>query len=294
MKFSYYPGCSLHGACRPYDRSLKQVMAALGHELVEVEDWNCCGATVYMSVRETVALSISARNLSLAQSMGHTLMAPCSACYTTLLKTQRYLREVPRLRRDVSEALAEAGLPDDVAVRVRHPLDVIMNEIGLDAVARRVRRRLDGLRVAPYYGCMIVRPEQPFDDRDWPTSMDNLFNGLGAECVYFPDRVRCCGGMLTTTHPEVGEELATNILDCAERNGAEVIVTTCPLCHINLESRPRRAKGARGGTGGGPIPILFFTQLLGIALGIAPEDLDLHRGLTPLGRRLGALAGVGT
>ncbi|HEY7729208.1 MAG TPA: CoB--CoM heterodisulfide reductase iron-sulfur subunit B family protein [Candidatus Eisenbacteria bacterium] len=290
MKFSYYPGCSLHGACRPYDRSLKQVMAALGHELEEVRDWNCCGATVYMSVRETVALSISARNLSLARQMGHTLMAPCSACYTTLLKTQRYLREVPRLRRDVTDALAEAGLPGDVAVRVRHPLDVIVNEIGLEAVARRARRRLDGLRVAPYYGCMIVRPEQAFDDRDWPTGMDNLFNGLGAECVYFPDRVRCCGGMLATTHPEVGNELAAGILECAVRNGAEAIVTTCPLCHINLESHQPRGKGADGE--GGPIPVLFFTQLLGIAFGIPPEDLDLHRGLTPLGRRLGALAGV--
>jgi heterodisulfide reductase subunit B len=269
MKFSYYPGCSLHGACRPYDRSLKQVMAALGHELEEVKDWNCCGATVYMSVRETVALSISARNLSLAQRMGHPLVAPCSACYTTLLKTQRYLREVPRLRRDVSQALAEAELSPDVGVRVRHPLDVIVNEIGLDAVARRAHRRLDGLRVAPYYGCMIVRPEQPFDDRDWPTSMDTLFNGLGAECVYFPDRVRCCGGMLTTT---------------------QVIVTTCPLCHINLESRQPRGKDLPGSAG--PIPVLFFTQLLGIALGIPPEDLDLHRGLVPLGRRLGALAGV--
>jgi heterodisulfide reductase subunit B len=291
MKLSYYPGCSLHGACKPYDRSLRQVMTALGHELIEVDDWNCCGATVYMSVRETTALSISARNLSLATQMGRTLVAPCSACYTTLLKTQRYLREVPRLRKDVTEALAEAELPADVGVRVRHPLDVIVNEIGLDAVVRRARRRLDGLRVAPYYGCMIVRPEQPFDDRDWPTSMDNLFHALGAECVYFPDRVRCCGGMLTTTHPEVGETLSTGILDCAARNGAEVVVTTCPLCHINLESRLRPTRDGSGRDV--RIPVLFFTQLLGIALGIAPEDLDLHRCLTPLGPRLGALAGVG-
>ncbi len=289
MKFSYYPGCSLHGACRPYDRSLKRVMAALGHELEEVEDWNCCGATVYMSVRETVALSISARNLSLAGRKGLTLMAPCSACYTTLLKTQRYLREVPRLRRDVSAALREAGLSENVNVKVRHPLDVIVNDIGLDAVARLAKRRLDGLRVAPYYGCMIVRPEQPFDDRDWPTCMDTLFNSLGAECVYFPDRVRCCGGMLTTTQPGVGEALSSEILDCAVRNGAEVVVTTCPLCHFNLESRPQRARDGQG-----PIPILFFTQLLGIAFGIAPEELDLQRGLVPLGRRLRTLAGVGT
>jgi heterodisulfide reductase subunit B len=292
MKYAYYPGCSLHGACRPYDRSLRHVMTALGHELEEVQDWNCCGATMYMSVRETVALSISARNLSLAGRVGGSLMAPCSACYMTLLKTQRYLREVPRLRRDVTEALAEAGLEDGIGIRVRHPLDVIVNDIGVETVVRLARRRLDGLRVAPYYGCMIVRPEPAFDDRDWPTSMDNLFHALGAACVYFPDRVRCCGGMLATTFPEVGEELSGNILESAVRNGAEVIVTTCPLCHINLESRQRRDRNA--GDGDGRIPVLFFTQLLGIALGIGPEDLDLHRGLVPLGRRLGELAGAGT
>jgi heterodisulfide reductase subunit B len=290
VKYAYYPGCSLHGACRPYDHSLKQVMTALGHELEEVEDWNCCGATVYMAVRETVALSISARNLSLAGRVAPTLMAPCSACYMTLLKTQRYLREVPRLRADVGKALSEAGLPDGNGVKVRHPLDVIVNDIGLDAVLRRARRNLDGLRVAPYYGCMIVRPEPAFDDRDWPTSMDNLFNGLGAECVYFPDRARCCGGMLMTTHPEVGEELTAGILESAARNGAEVLVTTCPLCHINLESRQRPASGAPDGDG--RLPVLFFTQLLGVALGIDAADLDLRRGLVPLGKRLSALAGV--
>jgi heterodisulfide reductase subunit B len=291
MKYAYYPGCSLHGACRPYDRSLRLVMTALGHELEEVPDWNCCGATVYMSVRETVALSISARNLSLAARTGHALVAPCSACYMTLLKTQRYLREVPRLRDDVNRALAEVGLSDGAAVKVRHPLDVIVNDIGVDAVARRAGRRLDGLRIAPYYGCMIVRPEPAFDDRDWPTSMDILFNALGAECVYFPDRVRCCGGMLTTTRPEVGKDLSARILECAVRNGAEVIVTTCPLCHINLETHQRRVRGAPGGDG--RLPVLFFTQLLGIALGLDPRELDLRRGLVPLGRRLSALAGVG-
>jgi heterodisulfide reductase subunit B len=121
--------------------------------------------------------------------------------------------------------------------------------------------------------------------------MDTLFNALGAECVYFPDRVRCCGGMLTTTRPEVGKDLSASILECAVRNGAEVIVTTCPLCHINLETHQRRVRGAPGGDG--RLPVLFFSQLLGIALGLDPRELDLRRGLVPLGRRLSALAGVG-
>jgi len=290
MKFTYYPGCSLHGTSGPYDRSLRRVMTRLGVELEELKDWNCCGATMYMSVRETVALAVSARNLALAEAAGHPVIAPCSACYTTLLKTNRYLRQVPKLREQVDQALQEAGLTYDLSVRVRHPLDIIVNHIGVDTVARLATRRLEGLRIAPYYGCQIVRPEPSFDDQDWPTSLDDLFGALGAQSVYFPDRVRCCGGMLLTTYPEVGTELTGNILECAKRNGADVVVTTCPLCLMNLETLQKPAKG--NGNGDGSIPILFFTQLLGLALGESAKDMDLHRSLLPLGERLTALAGA--
>jgi heterodisulfide reductase subunit B len=289
MKYTYYPGCSLHGACGPYDSSLKRVMTLLGHELEELDDWNCCGATMYMSVRETVALSVSARNLALAEKAGTTLMAPCSACFTTLAKTNRYLRDVPELRQQVNEALAEADMSYDLGVKVRHPLDIIVNDIGLDSVLRRAKRRLDGLKIAPYYGCQIVRPEPGFDDRDWPTNMDDLFSALGAEIVYFPDRVRCCGGMLMTTYPDIGKELTHNVLDTAVRNGANLVITTCPLCQINLEAYQENGKS---GDGNKEIPVLFFTQLLGLALGESGKDMDLHRSLVPLGEPLSALAGV--
>lgn len=281
MKYAYYPGCSLEGACATYDRSLRKVMTMLGHELVELEDWNCCGATMYMSVRETVALSVSARNLALAEKIGEILIAPCSACYTTLQKTNRYLRELPELREEVNLALAEGGLTYGLNVKVRHPLDIIVNSVGVESVVHRAKRHLGGLKIAPYYGCQIVRPEPSFDDRDWPTSMDDLFNALGGECVYFPDRVRCCGGMLTTTYPEIGDELNSNVMKCAIKNEADVILTTCPLCQMNLETIPEKA-----------IPVLCFTQLLGLALGASPEEMDLHRSLIPLGEPLGALAGA--
>jgi heterodisulfide reductase subunit B len=286
MKYTYFPGCSLEGAARPYDRSLRRVMALLAQDLEELPDWNCCGATMYMSVKETVALALSARNLGLAERRGGTLLAPCSACYTTLLKTQRCLKELPRMREQVEAALAEAGLPCGLSVPVRHPLDVIVNDVGVGAVARLATRRLDGLKVAPYYGCQIVRPGPAFDDPDWPTSMDDLFTALGAECVYFPDRVRCCGGMLATTAPALGEELTANVLDCAARNGADVVLTTCPLCQINLEAHEAR------GDGRDPIPVFFFTQVLGIALGASATEMDLHRSLVPLGGRLRAALGA--
>jgi heterodisulfide reductase subunit B len=289
MKYAYYPGCSLHGACGPYDRSLRRVMEILEQELVEIDDWNCCGATVYMGVQESVALAVSARNLALAG--GVDILAPCSACYTTLQKTNRYLREVPELRRAVGGALRDVKLAYDGNTAVRHPLDVIVNHIGIAAVLRKARRRLDGLRFAPYYGCQIVRPEPPFDDRDWPTSLDELFGALGAEPVYFPARVRCCGGMLTTTQPDVGKELSREILAAAARNGAELVVTTCPLCHVNLEAVQVGRKG--NGDGTAPMPVLFFTQLLGLALGESAKSMELGKSLVPLGR-VAALAGAAT
>lgn len=285
MIFPYYPGCSLEGASEPYDGSLRKVLAALGHELEEIPDWNCCGATMYMGIKETVALAVSARNLALAEDMGDTLIAPCSACYTTLKKTQRYLAEVPVLYEQVNEALGEAGLAYGHMVRVRHPLDLIVNDIGIETVVRAATRSLDGLRIAPYYGCQIVRPGPGFDDPDWPTTMDELFTALGAECVYFPDRVRCCGGMLLTTFPEVGLDLTRSILDTARENGAEVLATTCPLCQINLEANQK--KGAEG-----RIPVFFFTQILGLALGFSLKEMDLHRSMIPIGDRMRTLAGA--
>lgn len=284
MNFPYYPGCSLEGASGPYDRSLRKVLSALGHELDEIDDWNCCGATMYMGIQETVALAVSARNLAMAETMGNTLIAPCSACYTTLRKTQKYLAEVPEMADQVNSALAEADLNYQQTVKVRHPLDLIVNDIGIDTVARAAKRSLAGLKIAPYYGCQIVRPGPGFDDPDWPTTMDELFSALGAECVYFPDRVRCCGGMLISTFPELGKDLTGTILDTALENGADVVATTCPLCQINLEANQKRANGGR-------IPVLFFTQILGIALGLSFEEMDLHRSIIPLGAELLAMAG---
>lgn len=286
MRFPYYPGCSLEGASGPYDRSLRRVLKALGHELDELDDWNCCGATMYFGIQETVALAVSARNLAIAESMGTTLVAPCSACYTTLRKTQKYLAEVPEMTDQVGAALAEAELNYHQTVKVRHPLDLIVNDIGIDTVARAAKRNLAGLRIAPYYGCQIVRPGPGFDDPDWPTTMDELFTALGAECVYFPDRVRCCGGMLISTFPELGKDLTGAILETALENEANVVATTCPLCQINLEANQKRNNG-----NGGRIPVLFFTQILGVALGLSFEEMDLHRSIIPLGEDLLALAG---
>lgn len=287
MKYAYYPGCSLEKTQRGYDSSVRGVFAALDQELVEIDDWNCCGATVYMSVKETVAVAVSARNLALAERMGMDVVAPCSSCFTVLAKTNRLLKSIPDIHRDVNEALAEGGLSYGGNTAVRHPLDILMNDIGIEAILRKQKRSLDGLKIAPYYGCQIVRPDKTFDDHENPTLMDTLFRRCGGSVVEYPVKVRCCGGMLMTTFEETALKLNKELLECAVQNGAEVIVTTCPLCHINLEAYQDKIN-ARFGTGFA-LPILYFTQLLGVVLGLDPVRLGLDASFIPLGVKISTL-----
>lgn len=288
MKYAYYPGCSLEKTQRGYDESVREVFAALGQELVEIDDWNCCGATVYMSVQETVSLAVSARNLALAEKMGLEILAPCSSCFTVLSKTNAVMNQSPEMMKDVNEALAVGGLGYAGKTRVRHPLDVLMNDVGIETILNRRKKDLGGLKVAPYYGCQIVRPDKSFDNRENPILMDNLFRSLGGEIVSFPMKVRCCGGMLMTTFEDVALRLNKELLSCAAGNGAEVIVTTCPLCHFNLEAYQERIN-RRFGTSF-TMPILYFTQLLGIALGIPAKRLALDASFIPMTEKLSSLS----
>jgi len=287
MEYLYYPGCSLEGAARQYDESLRAVFQALGIGLRELEDWNCCGATIYMSVDETTSLAVSARNLALAGRDGQReLMAPCSACYTVLLKTNRFLRESPELRQKVDALLEKAGLSYRLNVSVRHPLDVLVNDVGIERIAAAASRRLDGLRVALYYGCQIVRPERGFDHYEFPETMDRLFRALGAEPVYYPVKTRCCGGMLMTTFQDVCLDLVRELLACAVENGAHCILTTCPMCQVNVEAYQEQVNKRFKTTY--RTPVLFFTQLLGWALGCEEKSLGLQRNLIPLELGVGA------
>jgi heterodisulfide reductase subunit B len=288
MPYTYYPGCSLESTSRAYDESLRKVFEMLKLELHELKDWNCCGATMYMSIDGPVASSISARNLALAETLGYDVVAPCSSCFTVLSKTHRLMRENEEIRMRIGEALAPAGLKYDLSLRIRHPLDVLVNDVGVELIRMQVKRDLSGLRVANYYGCQIVRPERGFDDRENPTTMDNLFEALGAVNVYFPMKVRCCGGMLMTTYPEVALKLVKELLECAQENRAECIATTCPLCQINLEAYQGRVN-AKFQTDF-KIPVLFFTQLVGLALGASPRDLGFQRQLIPFEHKLMQLA----
>ena len=281
MEYAYYPGCSLEHTGKPYDMSLREIFKVLGVTLREIEDWNCCGATMYMSVDKIVGFAVSARILAQAQNMGCDICAPCSSCYTTLRKTNRHMAWNEHSRHLINEALKAANLVYDKMVEVRHPLDIMINDITLPKITAVAPNTLNGLRVAPYYGCMIVRPAYHFDDMDDPQTMDRLLDALGAKVVEFPDKVRCCGGMLMTTYEEIALNLNNHILSCAEDYGAEVIATVCPLCQMNLEAYQQQIN-ERFGTSH-HIPIVYFTQLAGLALGIEPAKLGMDMLLVEAG-----------
>lgn len=284
MKYAYYPGCSLEKTQRGYDESVREVFEVLGQELIEIDDWNCCGATIYMSVKETVSLAVSSRNLALAEKMGLDIIAPCSSCFTVLAKTNRILNHVPEMHKDVNEALSEGGLSYKGKTKVRHPVDILMNDVGIETILHNSKRSLNGLKVAPYYGCQIVRPEKGFDDRENPILLDRMFNKCGADVVPFSMKVRCCGGMLMTTFEDTALKLNMELLQCANENGADVIVTTCPLCHFNLEAYQEKINEKYKTKFN--IPILYFTQLLGIVLGLPEKKLGLDSSFIPMCKKI--------
>jgi heterodisulfide reductase subunit B len=283
VSYWYYPGCSLRSNGRPYEESLLAVFRELDVPLWELDDWNCCGATSYMSVDESQAFSLAARNLALAERAARQapetgtprLLAPCSACFLVLSKTQRYVAQHPDLARRVQAGLLAVDLDYRGVVQVRHPLDVLVNDIGVRRVAKAVRRRLNGLKVACYYGCQVVRPFATFDSAHAPTTMDRLIEALGANAVRWPLKTRCCGGALTGTIPDVGLRLSEILLRDAAKRGAEMIVTVCPLCQFNLECYQRDIGRTFPDTA--PLPVLYLTQLIGKALGVADADLGMRR-----------------
>jgi len=288
MNYTYYPGCSLHAAALSYDKSMLAVFKKLGVEITELEDWNCCGATAYMSVKETVAFAISARNLALAEKTGDDLVAPCSACFAVLNKTRKFLSELPELREHVASALAEDNLEYHGKVTVRHPLEVLINDIGIERVVAAQTHSISEFRPACYYGCQIVRPERALEeDPEIPMSMDDLFTALGAGVVDYPPKVSCCGGMLIATAEEIAVKLTKELIGWARDREANCIVTVCPMCQNNLDVVARRPEGGNGSPR--PMPTLYFTQLLGLALGCTPKELGLEQCLVPVTMKAHAL-----
>lgn len=294
MKYHFYPGCSLERNASAYHESALAVADPLGLEFSEVADWNCCGATEVIAINKMKAYALVGRNLALAAQQsrnGEQLVTACSACFLNLSKGDKYLQESPGLAAQVNVALAAGGLHyRPGSVTTRHLLDVITYDIGFEAVARLVKKPLYGLRVAPYYGCLITRPGflGQFDDYEYPDSLDRLLRVLGTSVVDFPLKTHCCGGHMTQISEQVALELIGRLLHNAAEHGADAIITLCPMCQLNLDAYQDEVN-QRFGTSY-RLPILYFTQLMGLAFGMSPEVLGFGKEFVPAGP---ALAKIG-
>ena len=277
-QYSYFPGCSAsEGGAKAYNWSTLAVSKFLDMELIELEDWNCCGSTPSSSVDELGSFCLAARDLALAEKRGLELVTPCSACYVIFSRTNSYLKQYPQLRAKVDEALAAGGLAYHGTVKVRHLLDVVVNDIGCEAIASKVKKNISGLKVAPYYGCQVVRPKFGFDHPEFPQSLDKLIVSLGGEAVPFPLKSHCCGGSLIIPEEAMALDLIRKLLESAADNGAECLVTVCPLCQTNLDAYQSRVN-KRFKTNY-KLPVLFFTQLVGLALKIDDKTLGLDTNI---------------
>jgi heterodisulfide reductase subunit B len=285
-KYLFYPGCSMESNALAYQESLTAIQDALGITLTEIDDWNCCGATEYLGISLVPAYALIGRNLALAAehaTRNKTIVASCSACYLNLAKADHYMAERPALGDKVNEALAAGGLSyKPGSMEIRHLLDVIVNDVGMDRLRSQVVKPLRGLRVAPYLGCMVPRPDykKRWSDHEHPNELDRVLKALGAEVIDFPLKTHCCGGHMTQISPDTAFEMIGRLLSSAYQYKADVIATVCPMCQLNLDAyqgEVLRHLREQGQTMQYKIPILFFTQLMGVAFGKDPKKLGFGR-----------------
>lgn len=281
MKYIYYPGCSLQGTAQEYDISTRAAMKALGAELVDLDDWTCCGASAAEATSYLLSMVLAARNLALAERMKveGDIMIPCSACYLNLRRVEEHVGQDEGLKGKINEALSEEGLRYNGRIKVRHFLDVIATDFDLKAIERAVNRKLTGFKVAPYYGCQSLRPYGSFDDPQEPRSMEALIKALGAEVHSWAVGAKCCGAALMSTKKDVALELTGAILKSAR--GSDCIVTVCPMCQMNLEAYQDRVSKTLGEDLS--ISVLYLPQLMGLAFGLSDSELKLNLNLAIAG-----------
>lgn len=277
MNYTYYPGCSLSGSAMEYDVATRAVMSHLGISLTEINEWNCCGATAAESTSALLSLALSARNLALAEKMDPSsdILVPCSACYLNLKKAEIERREDPGLTGKLDSILSEEDLTITNPPKVRHLLDVLVNDITADRLGEKTTRPLNGLKIAPYYGCQCLRPYKVFDDPEAPTSMEGILKACGTDVFKWDMGASCCGASNMSTKPKAGRNLVGKILMNAR--GADAIVTVCPMCQLNLEGFQQEV--SQEASTDLRISILYLPQLMGLAMGLSQSEVKLDKNL---------------
>jgi len=287
---AYYPGCSLHGTEPEYDESLRAVVEALGIAIAEIPDWNCCGASSGHTTDHLLGVALPARNLALAEAAGFDrVLAPCAACYNRLAAAHLAVAEDAALAEQMPDILGRpfANSVDvmSVATLLR---DVAPTIAEMAAAPRQIPNPMVGVKLASYYGCLLVRPPELAggDDPERPMFMDEVVEACGAEAVDWNMKVECCGGAFSLSRTSSVLRMGRAIIEDARRAGAEALVVACPLCHTNLDLR-QKAMESRGEP---KLPVLFITQVVGLALGLSPDSLGLKRHFIPTEPLLADLA----
>jgi len=273
MQYAYYPGCSLHASAGEYDLSTRELFKALKIGLTEVPDWFCCGASPAHNVDELLSLSLCAKNLELADKVEGDLAVACAACFSRLKFTQHTLRVNDIKRGQVEKAI---DAPAVLHGKVKHLVDILARDLGLERLTAAVTNPLSGLKVACYYGCLLTRPPDvpDLDDCEAPTIMEDVLRAVGAEPVAWTHRMECCGANFTLSRPGVVIQLAHAILASAKAAGADCLMVACPLCHGNLDMRQKKIEQVHKARYG--MPIFYITQLVGLAVGLGADRLGLE------------------
>jgi len=279
MKYAWYPGCSAAASSAAYDVTSRLIAKALELEFEEINDWNCCGATEYFSIDHLPAYALVARNLALIDAeQTPEVIAPCSACFVNLKKVDKNMAKFKQLNADVNQALAVGNLSyKPGSVTARHLLDIVCNDIGYEAVEAKMTKPLTGLTLIPYYGCYIGRPEHSFDDVENPQTMDRLLKSLGAIVPDFALKSSCCGGHMPHISTEVALSILNKLLSLAARLNADAIVVPCPMCQLNLDVYQGYVNNKYDTQY--KIPIVYFTQMMGMAFGMDPDTLEFSEGV---------------
>jgi heterodisulfide reductase subunit B len=278
MRYAYYPGCSAESTARDMHQSTLAVAAALGIEMIEPKGWTCCGATAGHQTDRVLAAALPAANLVKIKDMGLDCVVNCAACYNRMKVANHEIATESEIRSNVSDAI---GRDYDGSVKIRHFIEVLIEDIGLEKISSAIKQPLKGLKVACYYGCLLVRPPKVvnFDDPENPKSLDKLVKAMGGEPIEWPYKVECCGGGLSLSRTDVVVNLTDSILGMAKSSGADCIAVSCPMCQVNLDLRQQDIKKETGRDY--KIPVVYITQLLGLGLGISSKKLGFNKLMVP-------------
>jgi len=278
VKYAYYPGCSSESTARDMHQSTLAVAAALGIEMIEPKGWTCCGATAGHQTDRFLAAALPAANLAKIKDMGLDCVVNCAACYNRMKVANHEIATESQIRSYVSDSI---GRDYDGSVKIKHFIEVLLKDIGVEKISSAIKRPLKGLKVACYYGCLLVRPPKVvnFDDPENPKSLDKLVRAIGGEAIEWPYKTECCGSGLSLSRTDVVVNLSDSILGMAKSAGADCVAVSCPMCQVNLDLRQLDIKKETGRDY--QMPVVYITQLLGLGLGISSKNLGFNKLMVP-------------